>query len=196
MRTAAENVTETPYGGPWPRGTERRHFRGYLAVRAVDILSRKSPEAYVEALLKMRTVAEIMGATSQWPLFGPWIGYKIADMVDRCLGSPVEFTPDVCLLYKEPRAALDLIPGAVSAEQKLVDLLGELDDQKAPPTGDRALGFAEVETVLCKWKSYRSKHYFIGKDIYEVRHHLAHWGAGTMLKAMPAVPFIFRGRMP
>ena len=41
MEEAAENRTNSPLGGRWPRGSERRHFRGAASIRAVESLSRR-----------------------------------------------------------------------------------------------------------------------------------------------------------
>lgn len=38
-------------------------------------------------------------------------------------------------------------------------------------------GVQEAETVLCKYKSYRNGHYFVGKDTKEIRYALKGWGA-------------------
>jgi hypothetical protein len=70
------------------------------------------------------------------------------------------------------------------------NLLGYFSNRKAPPRFDRPCGAAEVETILCKWKSTRGGRYFIGKDIQEVRHALSGWGttAENLWRHMPALP--------
>jgi hypothetical protein len=47
----------------------------------------------------------------------------------------------------------------------------------APPRHDRPVGVQEVETCLCKYKSYVNGHYPIGKDSRELRHALTGWGS-------------------
>lgn len=44
-----------------------------------------------------------------WPEFGPWIGFKIADMLEVVCGAPITFSRDIPLIYKEPRACLDIL---------------------------------------------------------------------------------------
>ncbi len=41
LMIAAKNETPTPFGGRWPRGAERRHFRGGAAVKAVAVLQQR-----------------------------------------------------------------------------------------------------------------------------------------------------------
>jgi hypothetical protein len=67
------------------------------------------------------------------------------------------------------------------------NLLSYFSAHKAPPRDDRPCGAAEVESVLCKFKSMRGGHYFVGKDIKEVRHALQGWGttAEKLLRHMP-----------
>ena len=38
LLTAAQNETLTPYGERWPRGSERRHFRGVKATEVADMI--------------------------------------------------------------------------------------------------------------------------------------------------------------
>lgn len=53
-----------------------------------------------------------------------------------------------------------------SAIQQLAPLL-------APPSFDRAVNLQEVETMLCKFKSFYNGRYFVGKDIKELKHSLS-----------------------
>jgi len=67
------------------------------------------------------------------------------------------------------------------------NLLSYFSAHKAPPRDDRPCGAAEVESILCKFKSMRGGHYFVGKDIKEVRHALQGWGttAANLLRHLP-----------
>lgn len=47
---------------------------------------------------------------------------------------------------------------------------------KAPPFDDRPVNVQEVETIFCKYKSYRKGHYEPGKDTIENYHGLHGWG--------------------
>lgn len=184
---AAENVQATPtVGGRWPRSAERRHFRGQKCVDAVTWLARREPEELIHSLERHRTEVDVMAEVQQWPMFGPWIGFKAADMMERVWGSEVRFNPDIGLLYSEPRKALDMLDP--ENPQRVYQRISEhFESRPAPPRDDRPCGPQEVETVLCKWKSHIGGHYFVGKDIHEVREGLTQWGptAERMKLAMP-----------
>lgn len=198
MLDAAHNVhSPRDYKLPadrWPRAAERRHFRGQKCVDAVNWLrthSRGDPEALVLSLvvpppsLKPITDKDIMIRVQVWPMFGPWIAFKAADMLERVLGLPIEFDRNLGLMYAEPRAGLDLFMTVnnlidPSPEAVYSRLLMYFSPRLAPPVRPgikaRHCGPQEVETILCKWKSYMGGHYHIGKDIHEQRAALRGWG--------------------
>jgi hypothetical protein len=182
--------------GNWPRGAERRHFRGDKCVKAVQDIrtfckgksSASGAEYFVGMLVaigQMITLDGFMKSVQVFPLMGPWIAFKVADMLERICGVPIKFPNDLTLMYKEPRAALDMlnIPPDESNE-KLLRFFGK---NSAPPRYERFCGIAEVETVLCKWKSSIGGHYYVGKDIYEIRKGLVGWGrtADKLFAVMP-----------
>ncbi len=179
----------TPQFDRWPRGTERRHFRGAKSLASVQALAKTSPEAILDRLAEERMAGDVVTFLEGFPMFGPWIGFKAADMLERCAGVPIAFPDDWVLMYKEPAAALARLEKETSLSK--LDVYGKLrrhfSKRPAPPSGDRACGVQEVETILCKWKSAKNGHYHIGKDIHEVRHGLKGWGdtAARMLKEMP-----------
>lgn len=180
MRVAAENTEPLPRevvstGSRWPRSAERRHFRGLKCVRAVRMLSAVSPLWRVELLAGKLSEREVMDEVQGWPLFGPWIAFKAADMMERVWGAPIRFSPAVILMYDEPRKALDLLDPS-DPQRSYGELLEHFSAAKAPPDRDRPCGPQEVETVLCKWKSMQGGHYWPGKDIREVREGLHGWG--------------------
>lgn len=192
MMVAATN--ESPER--WPRGTERRHFRGVKCVSAVDWLASRwpSPESAIRILTTLPTERLIMGEISKWPMFGPWVGFKAADLIERVYGAPVQFDPNLGLMYESPRGALDLLSEDqefIAVERAPVNLYHNLitffSGQRAPPSYSRQCNAQEVETILCKWGSMRSGHYWVGKDIKEVREALHHWGstATRILAGMP-----------
>jgi hypothetical protein len=186
---AARNETASPIGGRWPRGSERRHFRGQKAIDAIETLRRYRPAAMLAKLTAAHELDAIVATVTEWPMFGPWIAFKAADMVERVAGSSVAFSRDVCLLYKEPRAGLELIAQRMgwSPTQALAQLEDHFQHVLAPPSHDRPCGIQEIETVLCKFKGSLAGSYWIGKDIHEVRKALEGWGAtaAEMLTAMP-----------
>lgn len=182
MLQAAENDTPPPTGLRWPRSAERRHFRGPKCVDAVRRLTVLSPEDRVRGLAVLGTERLIMDEVKRWYLFGDWVSFKAADMLERVYGAPVTFSADTILMYEEPRRALDLFEEGAYAR-----FLEHFAQYQAPPSGDRACGPQEVETVLCKFKSMLGGHYAVGKDIREVRHGLVGWGdtAARLLASCP-----------
>jgi hypothetical protein len=200
MSKAAANLPECSpriLGLPadrWPRGGERRHFRGAKSVAAVAWLSKKypRPEEAVERLAATKRAEQVMSIVEGWPMFGGWASFKVADMVERVWGAPISFPENTCLLYDEPLAGLKLAAqraGIVNLESYHDRLLDYFERFPAPPTDDRPCGPAECESILCKTKSYWGGHYFLGKDIREHRAALVGWGATAqqILAAYPAL---------
>lgn len=193
MKIAAGNVQPSPLGERWPRAAERRHFRGEKCVRAVEWFAVAAPEHWVRSIVEWRNerwlLQAVMNEVGGWPMCGPWIAFKAADMLERLGLAPVAFPSDTGLFYKEPAAALRLLVemegGSVKDHWNRLSFTFQV--LSAPPRYERPCGPAEVESVLCKWKSHTRGHYPIGKDIREVRHALKGWGATAerMLVAMP-----------
>jgi hypothetical protein len=180
--------------GKWPRGVERRHFRGDKCVKAMQQLrafctpEKGGPEHFVGLLFEisqMVTFEGFLNSVQVFPLFGPWIAFKVADMLERIIGAPIVFPDNLALIYKEPRAALDFLD--IPPEQALCFLLDHFGKNSAPPRYDRKCNIQEVETILCKWKSSKGGHYYVGKDIHEIRTGLKGWGktADKLLAVMP-----------
>lgn len=191
---AARNEQPSPLGGRWPRSAERRHFRGQKCVDAVTSMSRRVnglPEGHIRELKVFTNEQGVIDRLHRfWPMFGPWAGFKLADLLERCAGYKIQFSPNIGLMYKEPAAALDILAvedPTRDAKGHYAALLDWVATYKAPPGEDRPCGPAELETVLCKFKSMRGGHYFCGKDIVEVRHALKGWGetAERLLQATP-----------
>lgn len=203
----------------WPRGTERRHFRGQAARLAIVSAYNKHPspeEAVRWAATGFRDprvahlvrnepqhVTEVMARVQAWTGFGPWIAFKIADMLDAVLGFPVDFRNSEHLWYDDPKfgavwvyaqglgngmATKEFAQGVwdnlqPKARTDLVtkiagDLWLGLHNVRRPPVGAGGLGaqIQEVETVLCKYKSHLNGHYPVGKDTREILHALDGWG--------------------
>jgi amino acid-DNA transferase-like protein len=197
MGQAAANEFSPPTinHGRWPRGTERRHFRGQKCIDAMRwFTERFAPEAPVRMSKMLTTEKMIISEVSKWPMFGPWIGFKTADLIERVYGSPVQFDPNLGLLYDSPRDALNLLATddkfiTVNHEPEALynNLMTYFAATKAPPRYDRYVNAQEVETILCKWGSMKSGHYWVGKDIHEIRAGLTGWGetAQRILAVMP-----------
>ena len=217
MLVAAENTKETPVGGRWPRGHERRHFRAAIAVNSVSSLQKRyaeRPENFVlyvgarateEERLPFRTVSN---RAQEHNGFGPWIGFKIADMMDRVMEVPVDFDNAAVFMFKDPEKAAMMLwqlleghkyPENAKPKREVIlngvaqYLIGQFADLEAPPLSDRPVNIQEVETVLCKWKSHMKGHYPLYNDIREINAGLGPWAAScpaarAFLHHMPKEP--------
>jgi hypothetical protein len=211
MEACARNALPSPTGMRWQRGHERRHFRGLQGTSAVDELRRafwEAPEAVVEAIKQGgHTYPEVAGAAMKLRSFGPWISFKVADMLDRCTDHHVSFTAEqVFDMFESPReAALILwrrrvgLPEGARPKDEKKALMGVYDylhgyfrdrGYAAPPKGDRQPNVQEIETILCKWKSHLNGHYPLNNDITEINAGLQPWLAHS------AVARAFRENMP
>lgn len=209
MEVAAYNEQPTPTGERWPRGHERRHFRAKIAIESIRSLAERysgNPERMVEGIIYSSTQpgAVFEGALGVGPLtfplvsarvqdhkaFGPWIGFKVADMVDRVLGRRVEFDNAAVFMFKDPEKAAMMLweqrqghlypAGAKPKREAILNgvtdyLITTFADLTAPPLGDRPINIQEVETVLCKWKSHMNGHYPLFNDIDEIQTGLNGW---------------------
>lgn len=203
-RVAAVNEEPTPFGMRWARGHERRHMRGEAALACWKELSgryRDNPEGFVDHCVPLRsfmdknnpdkpvTCGEVMTRVKGHAQFGPWIGFKVADMAERVLGIKVDFTAAEVFIFKDPRKAALLLwrlsqglpEGAKPRDEARVlelavhYLTTAFSDHLAPPLYDRPVGLQEVETVLCKWKSHLNNHYPLNNDIRDIRNGLHPW---------------------
>jgi hypothetical protein len=198
MRACTKNEELSPIGERWQRGHERRHFRGEAASKAIRIMSGKyldEPEALVDEIIgtpglpNSLPFVQVAERTQKLPLFGPWISFKVGDMIDRVCGITVDFDNAAVFMFKDPteaalrlwRLKAGLHPEAMpkdkdKAIQQVVDYLIEYFAQnKAPPLLDRPVGLQEVETILCKWKSHQNGHYPLFNDIDEITDGVHPW---------------------
>lgn len=214
-KDAAENLVQ-PLGLSirFPRGHERRHMRGKAAMDCYEHLSTRykhAPHGFVDYVLgdsreEGLTCRGIMKRVADHVQFGPWIGFKIADMAERVLGVPVSFEHAEVFMFDDPKKAALMLwrkqtgqpenakprdEGRVLREV-VSSLTNMLSGFPAPPLNDRPVGLQEVETILCKWKSHCNGHYPLGNDIREIRAGLEPWlpcsaPAREFLTAMPEV---------
>src|SRR5690242_17612448 len=176
----------------WPRGAERRHFR---ARNALNLCAGLSPYSTATDFItnvmgpSPRTFSQVAKRVQKHPGFGPWIAFKIADMGERVLSYPIDFKDCLLGVYKEPvngarMACTKWYPpqgmGSYTdqdclriAVNRLMETFG---DELAPPDYKRFVGIAEIETILCKWKSHMLGHYPLGKDTLEIKHALQGFG--------------------
>jgi hypothetical protein len=212
LRKAAENVVPAPNGGRWSRGSERRHWRGKQALASWQYLQHRynnQPERMVDYISGPSTVMQeyvtVAERAANHKGFGPWISFKICDMMDRVMHVPVDFNEAAVFMFKDPvKAAMMLYeernptPEGMNVRPKqdviihrVVEYLtNHFRDTLAPPLGDRPVGLQEVETVLCKWKSHVNGHYPLWNDIREIHEGIEGWGkvAEEFGHAMPDLP--------
>lgn len=163
-----------------PRGTERRHFRGVKAEQSIQWLRNtyhNSVDNLMATWFAAPTFPAVAYAATQAPLFGPWIAFKVADMGERVLGFPVDFSNADLGFHISPRAGAALIDSEATLPTLIKRLEEEFGQYKAPPYYDRPVNIQEIETILCKFNSHSKHHYPIGKDCREVYHALEGWGA-------------------
>lgn len=184
----------------WPRGAERRHFRGETSYNALLCLQSTdaTPEQIVDHMTNEPDFQGIARRVQQFTAFGPWIAWKIADMAERVLHLEVDFSNAELGIYRDPvhGAALvltgdEFYPISPDELRGVVDnMAADFHSFSAPPWYDRPVNVQEVETVLCKYKSYCHGHYPPGKDTREVYHGLHGWGnlATSLRKCMPRTP--------
>jgi len=182
-----------------PRASERRHFRGKACLKSLNYFSRtyENPDqamGHLMAECRGKDVIDVLQFVKRWPLYGPWIGFKLADLMERVLGVPITFRRETLKLYKEPTKGAALWCEAESLNYHELGISGvvqllekQFGEYKAPPAYDRPVGVQECETVLCKWKSHLNGHYRMGKDSREILEHLHGWGslAESLRKYVP-----------
>lgn len=223
---AAANEKPCPIGGRWPRAPERRHWRGHNSTSCVIDLAGKYPGGplgmirYISRpnLLTRELLSFGQDALDTYPFalianrvrehvaFGPWIAFKVADMLERCCGVPVRFGLDDAMYDSPTKAAMRVwrykagvadearplhLSEAQAVRQVVDHLLLVFKDQDAPG-GGRRVGFQEVETILCKWGSHMSGHYPLNHDLVEIGTGLMDWdgvspAAKEFLAAMPTL---------
>lgn len=189
----------------YPRATERRHFRGDNAEKSVAYLFKRGIKgkegigswfSFCKHWGLSPPLKDVMDYVQKWVGFGPWIAFKVADMLERLDLVKVDYSGQQLLVYESPRKGMELfwkiergpntLPGNLEdwATERLLKKLGHYD---APPRYERKVGFPEMETIFCKWYSHMSGHYEIGKDTCEIRHHLLQFAkcrlAQDLLKA-------------
>lgn len=164
----------------FPRSRERRHFRGRQAKSSVSWLKARGVELLFRPIIgRDLTIDALVQYVGTWRGFGPWISFKVADMLERLGLCRVRFTNDAMFMFDSPRQGAYLtwdLYGAGNVSDPYTwgvnSVLNRLKHLDAPPGYERKVNVQEVETVLCKWKSYMYGHYHLGEDIEATRHGL------------------------
>ena len=204
LSVAAINEKLTPFQQRWPRGAERRHFRGSVAIEAITRLRKQytQPEEVLDYLLSgPLDICSVIKRARQHYLFGPWIAFKIADMLDAVGGVSVEQNDLSAFLYETPRQSIlenwynGVLPlkantEVVALEEAMCWLAGQLKDCRIPHRPRSAPDWFSLETVWCKHLSHLHGHYPLLKDTQEIGLALQPWcphsaTAKRFLEAMP-----------
>lgn len=164
----------------YPRSPERRHFRAKNAVDSVTWLEARGIDKLFRPFKICKTLEQVMGWVKHWTGFGPWISFKVADMLERLDLCKIDFDSTSMFLFNSPKEGAELmweLNGKSIRTTNVQDwavrtLLEYFGDQKAPPRLERLINAQEVETILCKWKSYMKGHYKIGEDVEGCKHAL------------------------
>ncbi|GAG24444.1 unnamed protein product, partial [marine sediment metagenome] len=87
----------------WPRGMERRYFYGDSAANLLNGLEEYgSPEKIADVMTCHTDFLDIFNNVKSFTGFGPWMGWKIADMAERVLCYNVDFSDSELGIYKDP----------------------------------------------------------------------------------------------
>jgi hypothetical protein len=182
----------------WPRGKERRHWRGEAAVASAQHLFGRFKTANdclnflvtaTDPMEAMSTPAFIMKRAQSLNGFGPWISFKVADMIDALGIRDLDFGSSAVFMFDQPQEAalevwrhqMKVAPNVkprnpVETRDRVVAwLLDQFEGLPCPHRPERGIRLQEVETVLCKWKSHLSGHYPLGNDIQEIGEGLEPW---------------------
>lgn len=95
---------------PFPRGSERRYYRGAQAVMSMTSMMHLYPKGATQAVEAMvgppglsTRYSQVSARVQLHRGFGEWIAFKIADMSERVLGYNVDFSDCHLGIYKDPR---------------------------------------------------------------------------------------------
>lgn len=160
----------------YPRSSERRHFRGDNARKSVEYLEGRGVEYLFDSLVRRNptTARAMIELVQTWVGFGPWIAFKVADMLERLELRRVIFCGVEALMFDSPRKGAELYCDYMGLEtdnpcQMALDSLRSKLPLFAPPRHERLVNSQEIETVLCKWKSHCGGHYQVGDDIQHLK---------------------------
>ena len=218
MNVAAYNEHPAPIGktARWPRGSERRHFRGAQASDGVGYM-RNRYHQYPERMVRYIATGDEQGTYGEETIgfetcaararehrgFGPWIAFKICDMLDSLGLTGVNFEQAHVFMFDDPAKAAELLyreraglPEAAKIKRDkvipvVVNMLTKhFEKYDAQPLGVRPVALQEIETILCKYKSHVNGHYPLNNDIHEINKGLAEWAtvtesAKSLLAVMP-----------
>lgn len=190
---AADNSIPTPFGSRWPRGSERRHFRGKQATLAIMDWNKKydsSPEHMMEAIAGEKiNFHEIMKRAREHRSVGSWMGFKLVDLVDACMEGNVDQSDVMLFMYETPRKSLLRLwreklnlPETAMPKDENQTIIGMVEhykeifkDFKVPHKPYKNIDMFCLETIFCKHQSHLNGHYPLFNDIDEVTEGIHPW---------------------
>lgn len=207
MMMAAKNVSPAPDGGRWPRGHERRHFRGAQAVAGIADWSAKHPnpetlfDCVADAGPRLSAVIE---RAREYRSVGSWLAFKVADLIDACLGVDLDQSEVDLFLYDTPFQSLLAeyerrhgIPHEpdVAASSMMEMLRQRFSRYDVPHKPGKQADLFCLETIACKHGSHMSGHYPLYNDIDDITRGMQSWlatcaTARAFLAAMPQRPVL------
>lgn len=214
MHTAARNEAPTELGTRWPRGHERRHFRGAQAIKGIADWRMKYQ--YPEQMFQYIKYAEppsvapfeaVRSRALEHRSVGTWLSFKMVDLVDACLGVPVDQSNLMNFMYEVPLKSLfrewqeqhgwgpGVKPKNAEAERAVIEgmnqwLAKQLVEYSPPHKPGLPLDHFVLETIWCKHQSHLNGSYPLFNDISEICDGLKEWGkvsdsAISLLNALP-----------
>lgn len=190
---AAVNETAAPCGGRWPRASERRHFRGEQAKKAIKEWGNMYPQ-HPEEMMKyiaggapsFRNVLEFAQVHRS---VGTWMGFKLVDLVDACMGVEIDQSDTSLFFYDTPKKSLlrlwrekmgyddNVNPKdeQVVLNAMIEYLRGVFKEYTIPHKSGKPVDMFTLETCACKHLSHLNGHYPLYNDIDEINHSLQGW---------------------
>lgn len=139
---------------------------------------------------KALSFPEATAKLKDWPAFGTWSAFKAIDMCERILGLEIA-AYGLMRIPDEPLKALSIVTDELGFGEDYGRTLKELKNHfgkfDAPPNYNRKINIQEIETILCKYKSYINDKYYVGKDTEEIKNDLFMQGdlATTLMDKLP-----------
>lgn len=193
LMEAAVNDTPAPCGGRWPRASERRHFRGGQAVKAIEEWQHTygdSPEDMMADIASAAPSFEgVLREAQNHRSVGTWMGFKLVDLVDACMDKDIDQSDISMFIYDTPKKSMLRLwrekmgyPESVKPKDERVVLEAMIEYAKEafkeftiPHKPGKPVDLFTLETCFCKHASHLNGHYPLYNDIDEINHGLQGW---------------------
>lgn len=194
LMIAAKNEVPTPFGERWPRAKERRHFRGQQAVQGIVDWSSKyagEPGKMFDYIGQNSggSFDIVLKRAQQHRSVGNWLGFKMVDLVDACMGIDIGQSDVMHFMYEAPRVSLlnrwrekNKLPPEAKPKDEKATILAVVDycreafkSYEVPHKPNRPVDMFCLETIFCKFQSHLNGHYPLNNDLHEISEGLAPW---------------------